>query len=643
MRLIFGFIIVMTIGFQGMGVSAQAPFFMVDPDLLGTVTTKPVFEETQGLRAQAPKHWPFALPRRKPEPGAFEIVPDLPLGRTARSELTRTAFLNLKRNLMQRWPVALRGAAFIKEQGTLRHDNDRVVREKAAGFGSTLFQFYLAHGLYPEALAILPYGTDAYSEIDDAEDRAAILVALFGAGRYAEIAAMGDSTPEVANTPYAAAALTALGRYQAADQRFQENDQRAPVFFAEEICLWKAETRLMLEKDPMPSNCPQGQAPSGVREFVVAGEAVRAQPQAMTDEMELNADDKSPALARVRILSLRKRFDLGTMPAGKIAYLLADLISQYPASMVARDGLSLYADVTAFDGNFAASLNASRRLMVYYPASDAAKRAVELGRKTLDQLLRSQDTMPAFELAALVYENIDWLEPGGGGDAQIRILASRLVDLDLIREATELLDHQISHRLTGAERAERAVHLAALYLEDKREKDALRILNDTRQTGLGPAVQQARRHVEARALWALGKHDQALARLEVADEIALPSQTLLLRARIQFDTGNAQAAFPTLYRQALRQLQNRDRSREAEIDIAMAFAAAMASDNTTEAAQLAQFTNELWPSSDLSRLLQSFQYTGEDGAVPVDFVSAFSQWMAGKQASIEADTGPDEI
>lgn len=643
MRNLLGVIVLMNIGLPGFAVAAQSPVLVVAPDLPDVLMRKSVSEKTRFTSPYAPEQWPFTLPRRKPQPGALELLPDLPSALTAQPALTRTAFVDLKKSLLRDWPVALRGASFIKAQKTLQSDASAPGGRDPAGPGSSIFRFYLAHGLYAEALALLPMGPALYTEAIDAKGRAAVLVALFGSGRYAEIVAMGKETSEVATTPYATAALAALGQYRAADEQFGTNDHRTPVFFAEEICLRKAETRLMLGKDTQPVTCPQGDAPPALRAFVNAGEALRVQEQAMTAQSAPITGDQEPALARARVLSFRKGFDLGVLASDELLRRLQDLISHYPASDVERDALDLYADVTASAGDFTTSLNANRRLMVYYPGSDSGRRAMEKGRKTLDQLLRSQESMPAFELAALVYQYIDWLEPGDEGDAQIRMLASRLVDLDLIGEAAELLDHQIRHRLTGAERAKRAVDLAALYLKDKREKDAIRILKDTRQTGLAPTVQHARRHVEARALWALGKHDQALARLEVADEIGLPSQSLLLRARIQFDMGDAQAAFPTLYRQALRRLQNRDQSSQAEIDIAMAFAAAMASDKKAEAEQLTQLTAATWPSSDLSRLLISFQDTSADGTVTVDFISAFSQWMAGKRANTDAGLGPDAI
>ncbi len=62
----------------------------------------------------------------------------------------------------------------------------------------------------------------------------------------------------------------------------------------------------------------------------------------------------------------------------------------------------------------------------------------------------------------------------------IRRLADRLVSVDLLPQAAELLQHQIDNRLQGAARAQVATRLAVIYLMDhKPGSRASRIACDT--------------------------------------------------------------------------------------------------------------------------------------------------------------------
>jgi hypothetical protein len=92
----------------------------------------------------------------------------------------------------------------------------------------------------------------------------------------------------------------------------------------------------------------------------------------------------------------------------------------------------------------------------------------------------------------------------------IRRLADRLVAVDLLGQAAELLQHQIDHRLQGAARAQVAVRLAGIYLVNKKPDRALATLRATRAPDLGNDVRQQRLLLEARALSDTARHDLAL-------------------------------------------------------------------------------------------------------------------------------------
>src|SRR5690606_39149472 len=92
----------------------------------------------------------------------------------------------------------------------------------------------------------------------------------------------------------------------------------------------------------------------------------------------------------------------------------------------------------------------------------------------------------------------------------IRNLARRLVRVDLLAQAGELLQYQLDNRLRGVARTQIATDLAVIYLADRRPQDALRVLNDTRLPGIPAALERQRRLLEARAMVDGGRGQLAL-------------------------------------------------------------------------------------------------------------------------------------
>ena len=103
---------------------------------------------------------------------------------------------------------------------------------------------------------------------------------------------------------------------------------------------------------------------------------------------------------------------------------------------------------------------------------------------------------------------------GADGDMMVRRLVGRLVNVDLLEQAAELLKYQVENRLDGAPRAQVATDLALIYLMDRKPEQALQAINNSRTTLLPPPMQMERRRVEARALIALNRPDDAIELLE---------------------------------------------------------------------------------------------------------------------------------
>ncbi len=127
------------------------------------------------------------------------------------------------------------------------------------------------------------------------------------------------------------------------------------------------------------------------------------------------------------------------------------------------------------------------------------------------------DAMPAVEALSLYYDFNDLTPVGSRGDEMIRRLADRLISVDLLPKAAELLQYQIDNRLRGAARAQVAAKLALVQLMDGRPSAALRTLSRTRQAALPGTIDEDRRLLEARALLQTGRVDFALETLSVLE------------------------------------------------------------------------------------------------------------------------------
>lgn len=125
--------------------------------------------------------------------------------------------------------------------------------------------------------------------------------------------------------------------------------------------------------------------------------------------------------------------------------------------------------------------------------------------------------LPPIEVLSLYYDFKHLSPIGRVGDEIVRHLSRRLIDLDLLPQAAELLGHQVDKRLKGPARARVAADLAVVQLLDNKPHRAITTLHKSRGAGLPISLQRQRRLVEAYALSEVGKHDIALELLESLD------------------------------------------------------------------------------------------------------------------------------
>ncbi|MDF1721307.1 MAG: hypothetical protein P1U65_11595 [Minwuia sp.] len=134
---------------------------------------------------------------------------------------------------------------------------------------------------------------------------------------------------------------------------------------------------------------------------------------------------------------------------------------------------------------------------------------------------------------ALYYEFRELTPDGARGDRMIRRLADRLAAVELLGEASKLLEHQVLHRLRGEEKARVGTRLAVLNLLDGRPDDAIEALRNTRTLSMREDLQRERLLLESRALTEVGKYDRALVLISglQGQDVADVRTEILWRAR----------------------------------------------------------------------------------------------------------------
>jgi len=144
------------------------------------------------------------------------------------------------------------------------------------------------------------------------------------------------------------------------------------------------------------------------------------------------------------------------------------------------------------------------------------------------------DKMKPVDALALFYDNLDLTPIGPDGDEMIRRMSDRLVAVDLLGPAANLLAYQVDKRLDGIAKAQVATRLAAVYLMDHKADKAVATIRDSQISGLPDQEMHERMLLEARAFAALKQWDNALDLVAVdqADD------TKRLRADIYWESGN---------------------------------------------------------------------------------------------------------
>ncbi len=215
--------------------------------------------------------------------------------------------------------------------------------------------------------------------------------------------------------------------------------------------------------------------------------------------------------ARILLRSAMRPEEGGISPAVAIDRL-EQLRFVWSGDKLQYDLLRRLGELQIENGDIRNGLSRLREAVAFFPANPENPAVQAKMADVFADLYdpRSTRQLPAVTALSLFDQNRDLIPPGPRGDQLIQNLADRLVELDLLDRAGELLQHQIRNRLKGEDKARVGAKLAFLRLLDKRPADALKALSESAEPDLSKPLQSDREKLRARALMEMDKEAEAI-------------------------------------------------------------------------------------------------------------------------------------
>jgi hypothetical protein len=443
------------------------------------------------------------------------------------------------------------GGSFIATERRLRAATARLKPDEANHARLALARFYLGNRFAAEALGLIAMMQAQNPALQsDAQLQTMRAAADYMMGRYR------DAHNDIAGAAFDADRHAAFwrGLIEAAQEDWataQTDLDRAEPVLKQYPADWQAAQRIA-----------KAQAALGVGHLEVADAAVARLPLAIAPNLQIAAN-----LVRARLLAAENRgheagalFDAieksgdqraeaeaiyyrtdaalkaGVMTDGQAIAALERLRFRWRGDVVEMRTLRKLASLYFAKQRWRDGLRTLRIAAVSFPNDDMARKAQDDMRAAFASLFigGKADKVAPVEALAIFYDFLDLTPIGPDGDEMIRKMADRLVAVDLLDPASDLLNYQITKRLDGVARAQVATKLAMIELMNQKPQAALDTIRTTQISTLPDDVNHQRLLLEARAFAALKQWNNALDLIAV-DEA---SDTQRLRADIYWESGN---------------------------------------------------------------------------------------------------------
>ncbi|PLX37233.1 MAG: hypothetical protein C0606_12120 [Hyphomicrobiales bacterium] len=352
---------------------------------------------------------------------------------------------------------------------------------------------------------------------------------------------------------------------------------------------------------------------------------------ALYDRVGKGTFNADAAEAQYRALRIRHRE--GKLDAKEASDALEKLAIRWRGDEVELQVLRFLAQASAENGNYRRAFEAMKTAIIAAPDAETSRLVQDEMSAVFASLFldHKADDMSPINALTLYYDFRELTPIGRRGDEMVRDLAERLIDVDLLDQAAELLQHQVDNRLKGVARAQIAADLGLVYLLDRKPERALGVLSRTRQARLPGPLDRQRRVVEARALAATKRVNRAL---DLIASLQGPDIERL-RADIMWDAGHWREAGEQLEAmQGQRWADPAPFSEQERIDVLRAAIAYSQADDQLSLDRLrSKFSTKL-ADSEHAHAFDVVTRPIEDGGSTVEFAE-----IASKIASIDTLEG----
>ncbi|SMH60403.1 tetratricopeptide repeat protein [Azospirillum agricola] len=241
--------------------------------------------------------------------------------------------------------------------------------------------------------------------------------------------------------------------------------------------------------------------------YAQTGETDRAREQLQQSYQSLDRLYRAKAGLALTNLELAE----GRMSPTAAAEQLAGLTFTWRGDDLEMQIRSRMGEVLIAGGKYAEGFNTMKEtaaLVADTPRAEAITK--DMSRIFADLYKDGAARLPTLE-ALQLYDQFRELTPvGEAGDEIIRQLAERLIAVDLLNRAADLLQHQVEYRLAGQDKARIGTRLASIRLLDNKPEEALKALELSNVPGIPADLMAERRLMQAKAMAELNRGDEAL-------------------------------------------------------------------------------------------------------------------------------------